>query len=352
MFSTDLHTDLLTLASRYDRDQVVVVCDSKLSFQLSIRRQQIDRTFNFQLSIDACEASKSLATVERIWDFLLEKGITRRGLLICIGGGVLTDLGGFAAATYKRGIDYINVPTTLLAMVDASSGGKTGFNYRGLKNVIGVFHAPVETLICPSLLTTLPAQELLSGFGEMLKTGLLDNGQCLWNRLLQYDLERMDIAELTPLIEACVAIKSAIVAADPKETGLRKTLNLGHTFGHALEEISLSPHNPSPVTLHPILHGYAVVYGLIAELYLSVTKLGFPREPLQQLTQLVLHYYGRPQCKCSDRGQLIALMQQDKKNERAAEINCTLLRQIGEPVINRVISTDEANEALEYLFSI
>jgi len=346
MFTTDLHKDLLTLASRYDRDQVVVVCiqHSVVSYQLS----------EFPtLTIETSEEQKSIATVERIWDFLLEKGITRRGLLICIGGGVLTDLGGFAAATYKRGIDYINVPTTLLAMVDASSGGKTGFNYHGLKNVIGTFHAPVATLICPSLLATLPAREMLSGFGEMLKTGLLSNDQrpttndpCLWNRLLQYDLERMDIAELTPLIEACVRVKEQIVVADPKETGLRKALNLGHTFGHALEEISIQHSDAS------IQHGYAVVYGLIAELYLSITKLGCPREPLQQLTQLMWHYYGRPQCKCSDREQLIALMRQDKKNERTAEINCTLLKQIGEPVINQVITDDEAHEALDYLFSL
>ena len=132
------------------------------------------------------------------------------------------------------------------------------------------------------------------------------------------------------------------MAADPKEEGLRKVLNFGHTFGHALEEISLGA----------MPHGYAVVYGLIAELYLSVTKLCCPKEPLQQLTQLMLHYYGRPQCKCSDRAQLIALMQQDKKNERAAEINCTLLRGVGSPVINQVISSDEANEAWDYLFSL
>ena len=126
-------------------------------------------------------------------------------------------------------------------------------------------------------------------------------------------------------------------------------LNFGHTFGHALEEIQMVNGKSSNGKW---LHGYAVVYGLIAELYLSVTKLGCPKEPLQQLTQLMLHYYGRPQCKCSDRAQLIALMQQDKKNERAAEINCTLLRGVGSPVINQVISSDEANEAWDYLFSL
>ena len=205
-------------------------------------------------------------------DFLFAHGITRRGLLICIGGGVLTDIGGFAAATYKRGVDYLNVPTTLLAMIDASSGGKTGINYGGLKNSIGCFAPPVETLICPDWLKSLPANQWLSGFGEMLKTGLVSES-ALWYQLLQYDLETMDREVLKPLIAQCVAAKKRIVEADPKEEGLRKVLNFGHTFGHALEEISIQK---SDVSSPPLLHGYAVVYGMIAELYLSVTKLGCP----------------------------------------------------------------------------
>ena len=163
--------------------------------------------------------------------------------------------------------------------------------------------------------------------------------------LLRYDLDTMDIAALTPLIEECVAVKERIVTADPREEGLRKVLNFGHTFGHALEEMSLTG-------AAGLLHGYAVLYGLIAELYLSVVKLNCPKEPLQQLTQLMLHYYGKPECKCSNRDQLIALMQQDKKNERTAEINCTLIQDIGSPVINQIISPAEATEALEYLFSL
>ena len=234
-------------------------------------------------------------------------------------------------------------------MVDASSGGKTGFNYHGLKNSIGAFAPPVETIIDTQWLTTLPAHEFLSGFAEMLKTGLIDRDGWLWDAFLRYELDAMPCDVLAPLIEQCVAVKERIVAADPKEEGLRKVLNFGHTFGHAIEEISIQK---SEAGSQPIFHGYAVLYGMIAEMYLSVIRLGCPKEPLQQLTQLMLHYYGRPQCKCSDREQLIALMQHDKKNERAAEINCTLLRNIGEPVINQTITADEANEALEYLFSL
>lgn len=335
MLCNDIHAALEPILQRYE--QVVVIADKAVTANMPYP--------TLRLSTD--ESMKSIETIEQIWDFLFAQDMTRRGLLIAIGGGILTDLAGFAASTYKRGFDYITVPTTLLSMVDAASGGKTGFNYHGLKNSIGVFAPPVETLIWPGWLKTLPPQQFLSGFGEMLKTGLIDEGlqvtgDGLWERLLQYDLDTMPLDTLTPLIEACVRAKETIVAADPKEEGLRKVLNLGHTFGHALEEISLGT----------MPHGYAVVYGLIAELYLSITKLGCPKEPLQQLTQLMLHYYGRPQCKCSDRAQLIALMQQDKKNERAAEINCTLLRGVGSPVINQVISSDEANEAWDYLFSL
>ena len=335
MICDNIHTRLASLLAHYDSNQIVVLRDSNVPFDTPYP--------TFSISTD--EMHKSLETVTQVWDFLLAHHITRRGVLVCVGGGVLTDLGGFAAATYKRGIDYINIPTTLLAMIDASSGGKTGINYQGLKNIVGVFASPIETLIDPHYLSTLPARQMLSGFGEMLKIGLLVPN--LWPQLLQYDLDTLPIDPLTPMIATCIAAKERIVAADPRETDLRKALNLGHTFGHALEEISLSSNSDSGLT-----HGYAVLYGLIAELYLSVSKLGCPKEPLQQLTQLMLHYYGRPDCKCSDREQLITLMQQDKKNERAAQINCTLLQSIGSPRINQIITSDEASEALEYLFSL
>lgn len=331
---------------KYENGQICVLADKYL-----IRHPQwlaLDALHELPvLWLETNEKNKSLETITQIWDFLFANGITRRGLLICVGGGVLTDIGGFAAATYKRGIDYINIPTTLLAMVDASSGGKTGINYQGLKNSIGVFSNPIQTLLYPEWLTTLPTQQVLSGYGEMLKTGLLNEN--LWPKLLQYDLDHMDIQALTPLIQQCLDTKRTIVVADPKEEGWRKVLNLGHTFGHALEEIQMVNGQSSNGEW---LHGYAVVYGLIAELYLSVTKLGCPREPLQQLTQVMLQYYGKPQCKCSDRDKLIALMQQDKKNERTAQINCTLLRAIGSPVINQIISINEANEAFDYLLSL
>ena len=349
MIYEDLHSALSKILSSYEPDQVCFVIDEQVRGIVEANKGQIGLKC---CTLSVSESEKTLETVQKIWDFFFSIGLTRRGVVVAIGGGVLTDVVGFAAATYKRGVDCINVPTTLLAMVDASTGGKTGFNYHGLKNSIGVFAPPVETLIWPGWLQTLPAKEMLNGFAEMLKTGLIEpsdvrnqHSDGLWEALLRYDIEAMPIEALTPLIRRCVAVKEAIVAADPKEEGLRKVLNFGHTFGHALEELSLSGEAG-------LSHGYAVLYGMIAELYLSVTKLGCEREVLQQLTQIMLHAYGKPACKCSDRERLIALMKQDKKNERAAEINVTLLRAVGSPVVNQTISTDEAAEAWEYLFSL
>lgn len=355
MICTDLHSCLSQILAKYDPKQVVVVIDEVL---VGSPHTSFFSASGFSLlPLRVSEDSKSIHTVQRIWDFLLAQDITRRGVIIAVGGGVLTDMAGFAAATYKRGIRYMNVPTTLLAMVDASTGGKTGFNYGGLKNCIGAFHVPEETIIYPPFLETLPAAEFLSGFAEMLKTGLLQpNSQTpeeerLWYQLLRFDLDSLSSSsfQLAPLIASCLAVKEHIVAADPREAGLRKALNLGHTFGHALEEIQLVSGRGKNGRF---LHGYAVLYGLITELYLSVTLLGCPREPLQQLTQLMLHYYGKPQCNCSDRKRLIELMQQDKKNEHVSEINCTLLKNIGEPVINHILSPAQVNEAWEYLFSL
>ena len=220
----------------------VVVRDSRLAYE----------TTDPCLALDVTEQSKSLETVQQIWDWFFELGLTRRDEVVAVGGGALTDMVGFACATYKRGVPYVNVPTTLLAMVDASTGGKTGINYRGLKNSIGVFYPPKETIIDTKWLETLPVKEMLSGFGELLKTGLLD--AALWPDVLQYDLETMPLDDLKPLITRCVDVKERFVHADPHEEGLRKVLNLGHTFGHAVETCSG----------YTILHGQAVAMGMAA----------------------------------------------------------------------------------------
>ena len=257
---------------------------------------------------------------------------------------VWTDLGGFAAATYMRGIRYVNVPTTLLAMVDASSGGKTGFDYRGVKNLVGCFALPEATLVYLPFLDTLPIDEWLSGYAEMLKHGLLDSVSH-WSKLLELDVNDPKCSISSELLAANMAVKERIVATDPKEKGERKLLNFGHTIGHAIEEVYVSEGRE-------VKHGYCVLWGMVAEVYLSVVKLGLDRHVLTQLSHLMIAYYGRPKCDCRQRDKLIDWMRKDKKNRVSDEIHFTLLRGIGDGVWDQTVSRAELDEALEYLFSL
>ena len=299
------------------------------------------------LAVPSGEAAKTIDNVQRIWDYLMAHHATRQAVLINIGGGVVTDMGGFAAATYKRGIRFVNVPTTLLAMVDASTGGKTGVNYGGIKNAVGTFTMPQQTLIYPPFLHTLPAHEWLSGYAEMLKHALIANPK-EWQWLLANDIETCisgQNADFAAHLAASIHIKEQIVERDPMENGLRRTLNFGHTVGHAIEEAYAQQHKP-------VAHGYCVLWGMVAELYLSVIKQGMPRKALQQLVSLMLECYGRPACDCEQQGELVDLMREDKKNDSPTEINFTLLHEIGVPVINQTATDSEIHEALEYLFSL
>ena len=290
------------------------------------------------------EAHKNLHTVELIWQFLQQRGATRKSILFCIGGGVLTDMGGFAAATFKRGITWINIPTTLLGMVDAAAGGKTGFNYGGFKNEIGLIRDAKETIIDPDFLKTLPPKQFLSGFAEMLKHALISSPLELAS-IRAFDPNHPDEEQLTELISRSVDIKNYIVDSDPEETGMRQTLNFGHTVGHAIEEYSLR-HDEEP-----LLHGYAVLYGMVAELYLSVAKLGFPERDLQTVVSLMKEYYGKPVCPCKDYDELISLMQHDKKNPSPDRITFTLLRSVGNYQLGCTAGEEEIREALDFLFN-
>lgn len=282
------------------------------------------------LLVQADEKHKSIGTVESIWQFLLHVGADRQSLLIVVGGGVLTDLGGFAAATYMRGINWLSIPTTLLSMVDAGLGGKTGFNFGQIKNSIGAFHQPEEVYIDTRYLDTLPGEQILSGYGEMVKHHLI-SGQPLCAPDL---ISRDDIVR-------SIAVKEQIVAQDPHEQGIRKALNFGHTIGHALEALSLQGDRP-------LLHGYAVMYGMVAELYLSHVLLGLEKEVVSYAAHLVTEYYGRPNVSCRRYPDLIELMRHDKKGA----LRFTLLRHLGEPVIDQTISEALILEALDYLFTI
>ena len=309
------------------------------------------------ITIPAGDEHKNLTSLSHVWQQLQQGGATRHSLMVCLGGGMVTDLGGFAASTFKRGIAFINIPTTLLAMVDASVGGKTGINFCGLKNEVGVFSEAQAVIICTRFLQTLDMQNVLSGYAEMLKHGLISNKEH-WAELLQFPIEGLNSQNgqdssggqdpsggLASLLARSVAVKERIVEADPHEQGLRKALNLGHTIGHAIEEWSFTPTKP---TTSPLLHGYAVAYGLVGELYLSAVKCHFPTDRLRQTVQFVREHYGTPAITCNDYPALLRLMTHDKKNT-AGTINFTLLSDIGELQLNQSATDEEICEALDFL---
>jgi 3-dehydroquinate synthase len=345
MIISDLHSALSPYLNSTTKGQLFVLMDTNTATKcMPILSKSIAGTLYQTIVIEAGESNKNIALVQQVWDALLDGGATREALLINLGGGMVTDLGGFAALNYMHGIRYINLPTSLLAMVDASSGGKTGFDYRGVKNLIGSFAIPEATVIYLPFLETLPAKEWLSGYAEMLKHGLLESKDHL-DTLLAMDLNDSKCPIPSDILAYNIAIKERIVTIDPQEKGARKLLNFGHTVGHAIEETYVAEGKE-------VKHGYCVLWGMVAELYLSVIRLGFPREVLSQISHLMLEYYGRPECDCRQREKLVEWMMKDKKNRVAGEINFTLLRGIGDGVWNQIVSSEELNEAIEYLFSL
>ena len=291
-----------------------------------------------QIVIEATDAHKDFASLMSVWKHLSEGGATRHSLLINIGGGMVTDLGGFAASTFKRGINYINIPTTLLSMVDASVGGKTGINFLGLKNEIGVFNNASSVILDTEFLKTLDIENMLSGYAEMLKHGLISDEKML-GELLSFDIEKPDLVQLKRMVADSVAVKQRIVTEDPTEKGIRKALNLGHTAGHAFESLALRR--------KPVLHGYAVAWGLVVELYLSAIKTGFPSDKMHQTARFVLDHYGKMDITCDDYPTLLELMTHDKKNI-AGIINFTLLGGVGDIIINQTATKDEIYEAFDF----
>jgi 3-dehydroquinate synthase len=298
--------------------------------------------------IGATDTHKNLDTIAKVWTEMGKGGGTRHSLMINLGGGMVTDLGGFAASTFKRGIPFVNIPTTLLSMVDASVGGKTGINFNGLKNEIGVFNQPATVLIDTQFLRTLDHQNICSGYAEMLKHGLISDIKT-FAELLSFDLNNVDYSHLAQMVGTSVAVKERIVAEDPQEHGIRKALNLGHTVGHAFESFALQFENipDNPRDIHPVLHGYAVAWGLICELYLSCIKTGFPTDTMRQTVQFIKESYGTLAITCDDYPQLFELMTHDKKNT-AGTINFTLLGGIGDIRINQTATKEEIYEMLDF----
>ena len=293
------------------------------------------------ITVDAGDEAKNIEAAIRAWEALIDGGATRKSLLVNVGGGVVTDLGGFVAATFKRGMPCVNVPTTLLGAVDASVGGKTGINLDGYKNLVGVFSEPVATIISTTFFNTLEPQEMLSGYAEMIKHALLSGPHDL-TLVLNYDItaDDYDPDRLLNLLRKSVGVKTGIVTQDPHEKGLRKSLNLGHTIGHAFESLALARKSPIP-------HGYAVAAGIVAETILSSMKEGFDSNLLHTLSQYIKTHYPSYPFTCDDYPVLLRYMTQDKKNDAPDRINFTLLRAPGDPVLNVTCTPAEITAALD-----
>lgn len=294
----------------------------------------------YDIVIPSTDTHKTIDTLTKVWEGLQQSKATRHSLLINLGGGMVTDLGGFAAATFKRGIRFINIPTTLLAMVDAAVGGKTGINFGGLKNELGCFSDAEKVIVCTELLHSLDTENLRSGYAEMLKHSLLTNTEC-WARHLEFDLSNPDFDVLQELVRESIVCKQDIVLQDPHEKGIRKALNLGHTVGHALESFFIETHRP-------VLHGYAVAWGMVCELFMSAAQTGFSTEVLHKTTRYIIDFYGRASISCHDYERLRAIMLHDKKNVMGS-IRFTLLSNIGEILIDQTVDDSLIDDALDFL---
>lgn len=287
------------------------------------------------VTLAAGEEQKNLKTCNQVWEELTNLRLDRHSLVLIVGGGVLGDLGGFCAATYKRGIDFVLVPTTLLAQSDASVGGKLGIDFMGFKNHIGVFCEPVATLISPAFLKTLPERELRSGFAEVIKHCIIAD-KAMWDILRKKDLHHQD---LETLLAHSVDFKRGVVATDPKEKGLRKILNFGHTVGHAIESYFLE-------SGHRIFHGEAIAVGMIAEAHISATKNLLKQKGLDEISAYLKKVYPRitlPQ----DRASIVELMLQDKKN-KGNKILMALPEGIGKARWDVEVTLQEINASLDY----
>ncbi len=291
------------------------------------------------IQLPAGEEFKNLATCTLIWQKLTDRQIDRHGLMIVLGGGVLGDMAGFCAATYKRGIDFVLIPTTLLAQADASVGGKLGIDFNHFKNHIGVFQLPVATVVSPVFLKTLPASELRSGFAEVVKHCLLDSPHA-WQSITTKTLAHQDWAAW---VAHSVAFKEKITRQDPTEKGLRKVLNLGHTVGHAVETASLE-REPR------LLHGEAIAAGLITEAFISTQRGWLPEATLSEITRYLTDTFGAPGQQLQAKS-IVANARQDKKN-KSNRILAVLLRDIGKPEWDVEVSEKEIEASWRYYQSL
>ncbi|MGB1206620.1 MAG: 3-dehydroquinate synthase [Chitinophagales bacterium] len=291
------------------------------------------------IHIKSGEIHKNIDTCSFIWQKMLEQNADRNALFINLGGGVIGDMGGFSAAAYKRGIAFIQIPTTLLSQVDASIGGKLGIDFMNIKNVVGFFQNPQAVFIYPPFLKTLPQRQVLNGFAEIIKHALIADAE-YWEQLK--NIGKINIHTVwEKIILQSLHIKKRIVEIDPYEKGLRKVLNFGHTIGHAVESYSLE-HDENP-----LLHGEAIIIGMIAELYLSQKNLHFPDQKLKEIITFLQSLYPKYHLPLQKVDEILAYLKNDKKNI-GNQINFTLLTDIGKSEYNQKANKTAIVEALHF----
>jgi 3-dehydroquinate synthase len=336
IFSTEISKSIEDILRQFSFSRLVVLTDSNTERHCLPLIQKILPENTAIISVAAGEIHKNLDTCSLIWGRMTEDSLDRKALMINLGGGVIGDMGGFCASIYKRGIRFINCPTTLLSQVDASVGGKLGVDFKGLKNHLGVFNEPETVVIAPEFLKTLPQNELRSGYAEIIKHGLIRD-LAYFRRLKSRNWENQDWESL---IRHSVGIKKAVVEADPKENGLRKILNFGHTIGHAFESFFLD-------TPNHLLHGEAIALGMIAEGFLSFEKIGLSFEEFEELSRFIFNVYGKVEFSLHELDPILDLCTQDKKNE-GQTILFSLLESIGNCTYNIPVTREEIKHAIQY----
>ncbi len=341
-FDADAYQKLNNYIDNQDISSIIVIDDEHThDFCLPVFKDKINFSFKV-ITIKAGDKHKNLETLQYIWNKLIEFNADRNSLIINLGGGVITDIGGFAASTFKRGVKFIHIPTTLLSMVDASIGGKNGINFGGAKNQIGNINLPEMILIDKYFLKTLPQNELLSGFAEMLKHGLIADAN-YWYELIENKVLQENILNdnFSQLIERSIQIKNSIVKQDPYEKGIRKTLNFGHTLGHAIESYSYQTNNI-------LTHGHAVAIGMILAAHLSYQNNLLEFTNVNRIKNVLTDIYNIPSYNSSNISQIIDYLKYDKKNI-GGKTRFVLLKAIGTPIINQFIETEHIKKAFEYL---
>ena len=327
LYSRELENSLRPVIEKYPAGKIFLATEERVNETWVSKYDSFFSNLGIKkVVVPSGEHNKKIESAGKIWSFLSQNGADRKSLLINIGGGMLTDLAGFAATTFKRGIDFVNIPTTLLSQVDASVGGKTGINFNGLKNEVGTFKEPVAVIINTDFLQTIDRKNFISGFAEMIKHGLIHSPEHL-KELKAFDFDAINYDKLQEIIGHSVEVKTYFVANDLTENNIRKALNFGHTVGHAIESLAMEQQRP-------VLHGYAVAYGMLAELFLSHKMCNFPQKELEALTRWILKIYGKLEVSKDDFERLFELMTHDKKND-SGRINFTLLPKIGEIKINQ-----------------